>query len=111
MTKFHKFKYVLNINLKWKIYDIKKNTCEENFFPHLKWLRKMHLKNLGFTYKSQILKSMIQQKEFNKKSSGMIRLNVPNFFYTNYNLLLGCLKCKKHAIFLTFSKNAIIIGF
>ena len=27
----------------------------------------MHLKNVGFTYKSQIFKFMIQQKVFNKK--------------------------------------------
>ena len=29
----------------------------------------MHLKNVGFTYKSQILKFMIQQKMFNKKAA------------------------------------------
>ena len=29
----------------------------------------MHLKNVGFTYKSQILKFMIQQKVFNKKAA------------------------------------------
>jgi hypothetical protein len=41
----------------------------------------------------------------------MICLNVTNFLYTNDNSLLGCLKCKKHAIFSTFSKNPIILGF
>ena len=47
----------------------KKNTCEEkNIFPP-KWLRKMHLKNVEFTYKSQILKFKIQQKVFNKKDA------------------------------------------
>ena len=29
----------------------------------------MHLKNVGFTYKSQILKFKIQQKVFNKKDA------------------------------------------
>ena len=29
----------------------------------------MHLKNVGFTYKSQILKIKIQQKVFNKKDA------------------------------------------
>ena len=42
----------------------KKKPCE-------KWLRKIHLKNVVITYKSQILKF------FTKK----MRLNVPNFLY------------------------------
>ena len=46
-----------------------------------------------------------------QKSCEMIRLNVQNFLYTNDKLLIGCLKCKKHAIFSTFSMNTIILGF
>ena len=30
---------------------------------------------------------------------------------TNDKLILGCLKCQKHAIFSTFFKNPIILGF
>ena len=89
----------------------KKNTSEEkNIFPP-KMASENALKHVEFTYKSQILKFMIQQKVFNKKSWGMIRLNLPNFLYINDNSLLGCLKCKKHAIFSTFPKNPIILGF
>ena len=47
----------------------KKNTCEEKNIFRQKWLRKMHLKNVGFTYKSQILKFAIQQRVFNKKAT------------------------------------------
>ena len=55
-------------NLKWKIYDIKRTPVKKKIFSHQKWIRKMHLKNVGFTYKSQILKFMIQQKVYNKKA-------------------------------------------
>ena len=48
-------------NLKWKIYGLKITPLKKNIFSHQKWLRKMHLKNVGFTYKSHILKFMIQQ--------------------------------------------------
>ena len=42
----------------------KKNTCEEkNIFPP-KWLRKMHLKNVGFTYN---IKVKFQSSRYNKK--------------------------------------------
>ena len=56
-------------NLKWKIYDIKRTPVKKKIFSCQKWLRKLHLKNVGFTYKSQILKFMIQQKVFNKKDA------------------------------------------
>ena len=56
-------------NLKWKIYDIKRTRVKKKIFSRQKWIRKMHLKNVGFTYKSQILKFMIQQKVFNKKAA------------------------------------------
>ena len=47
----------------------KKNTCEEkNIFPPKMALEK-HLKNVGFSYKSQILKFKIQQKVFNEKDA------------------------------------------
>ena len=49
-------------NLKWKIYDIKRTPVKKKIFSRQKWLWKLHLKNVGFTYKSQILKFMIQQK-------------------------------------------------
>ena len=63
----------------------KKNTCEEkNIFPP-KWLRKMHLKNVRFTYKSQILKFKIKQKIVFQKKCDMIRLNVLNFFIPTKN--------------------------
>ena len=51
-------------------------------------------KKCGVHFKSQILKFMIQQKDSKKKICRMIRLNVPNFLYTNDNSLLGCFKCK-----------------
>ena len=70
----------------------------------------MHLKNVGFTYKSQILKFKIQQKSILQRRCEMICLNVQNFLYTNNKSRLGCLKCK-NAIFSTFSKNPIILGF
>ena len=38
----------------------KKNTCVKKMFE------KNAFKNVGFTYKSQIIKSKIQQKVFNK---------------------------------------------
>ena len=84
-------------NLKWKIYDIKRTPVKKkNIFPP-----KMHLKNVGFTYKSQTLKFIIQQKVFNKKCK-MIRLNVPNFLYTNNNsFFLNAKKCN----FLNFLKE------
>ena len=47
----------------------KKNTYDEKNISPKFWLRKMHLQNVGFTYKSQILKLMIQQKVFNKKAA------------------------------------------
>ena len=56
-------------NLKWKINDIKRTPVKKKKFTGYKWLQNMHLKNVGFTYKSQILKFMIQQKEFNKKAA------------------------------------------
>ena len=56
-------------NLKWKIYDIKRTPVKKKIFSRQKWLRKMHLKNVGFTYKSQILKFKIEQKVFNKKDA------------------------------------------
>ena len=56
-------------NLKWKIYDIKRTPVKKKIFSRQKWLRKMHLKNVGFTYKSQILKFKIQQKVFIKKDA------------------------------------------
>ena len=56
-------------NLKWKIYDIKRTLVKKKICPRQKWLRKMHLKNVVFTYKSQILKFMIEQKELNKKDA------------------------------------------
>ena len=56
-------------NLKWKKYDIKRTPVKKKIFSRQKCLRKMHLKNVGFTYKSQILKFMIQQKVFNKKAA------------------------------------------
>ena len=56
-------------NLKWKIYDIKRTPVKKKIFSRQKLLRKMHLKNVGFTYKSQILKFMIQQKVLNKKAA------------------------------------------
>ena len=56
-------------NLKWKIYDIKRTPVKKKIFSRQKWLQKMHLKNVGFTYKSQILKFMIQQKVSNKKDA------------------------------------------
>ena len=46
----------------------KRTPVKKKIFSRQKWLRKMHLKNVGFTYKSQILKFMIQQKVFNKKA-------------------------------------------
>ena len=52
LTKFHKFDYVEPDMENTKH---KKNTCEEkNVLP----LWKMHLENVGFTYKSQILKCL-----------------------------------------------------
>ena len=45
----------------------KKNTCEEKNISPPKMASEDVFKNVGFTYKSQILKFMIQQKEFNKK--------------------------------------------
>ena len=57
----------------------KKNTCEEKIFSRQKWLRKMHLKNVGFTYKSQILKFKRQQKVFYKRCV-IVHLNVKIFF-------------------------------
>ena len=90
-------------NLKWKIYDIKRTPVKKKIFSGQKWLRKMHLKNVVITYKSQILKFKIQQKVFYKKRCRMIHLNVPNFLYTNNKSLIRCLKCKKRAIFLIFS--------
>ena len=56
-------------SLKWKIYNIKRTPVKKKIFSRQKWLRKKHLKNVGFTYKSQILKFMIQQKVFNKKAA------------------------------------------
>ena len=53
----------------------------------------------------------VTTKSVLQKSCGMIRLTVPNFLYTNEKSLVGYLKCKKHAIFPTFSKNPIILGF
>ena len=47
----------------------KKNTCEEKNIFRQKWLRKMHLKKVEFTYKSKILKFTIQQKVSNKKDA------------------------------------------
>ena len=55
-------------NLKWKIYDIKRTRLKKKKIPK-NWLRKMHLKNVGVTYKSKILKFMIQQKMFDKKDA------------------------------------------
>ena len=56
-------------HLKWKIYDIKRTPpMKKKIFSCQKWLRKMNLKNVGFTFKSQILKFMIQQKVFYKKA-------------------------------------------
>jgi hypothetical protein len=56
-------------NLKWKIYDIKITPVKKKIFSRQKWLWKIHLKNVWFTYKSQIFKFMIQQKVFNKKAA------------------------------------------
>jgi hypothetical protein len=56
-------------NLKRKIYDIKRTAVKKKKISRQKWLRKMHLENVGFTLKSQILKLMIQQKVFNKKAA------------------------------------------
>ena len=50
----------------------KKNTCEEKNISRQKWLRKMHLKDVEFTYKSQILKFKIQQKVFNLVPSSFL---------------------------------------
>ena len=47
----------------------KKNTCEEKKIFRQKWLQKMQIKNVGFTYKSQILKFKIQQNMVNKKDA------------------------------------------
>ena len=69
------YKFLLNFtnlnmyNLKWKIYDIKRTPVKKKIISRQKWLRKMHLKNVGFSYKSQIFKFMIQQKVFNKKAT------------------------------------------
>ena len=54
-------------NLKWKIYDIKRTPVKKKIISRQKWLRKMHLKNVVITYKSQILMFKIQQKVFYKK--------------------------------------------
>ena len=59
----------------------------------------MHLKNMCFTYKSQILKFKIQQKINKQKQYRIIRLIVKKN-YINEKSLIGCLKGKKH---LTFS--------
>ena len=56
-------------NLKWKIYDMKRTPVKKKIFSRQKWLQKMHLKNVVFTHKSQILKFMIQQKVLNKKAA------------------------------------------
>ena len=56
-------------NQKWKVYDKKRSPVKKRKFSRQKWLRKMHLKNVVITYKSQILKFKIQQKVFNKKDS------------------------------------------
>ena len=40
-------------NLKWKINDIKRTLVKKKIFSRKKWLRKMHLKNVVITYKSQ----------------------------------------------------------
>ena len=57
-------------NLKDKIYDIKRTPVKKKIFSRQKWLWKLNLKNVGFTYKSQTLKfNMIQQKMFNKKAA------------------------------------------
>ena len=59
MTKYHKFEYVgpEMENLRHK-----KNTCEEKKYFPAKTAPAMHLKNVGFTYKCQILKFKTQQK-------------------------------------------------
>ena len=41
----------------------------------------------------------------------MIHLTVPNFLYDSDNSFLGCLKCKKHAIFSTFSNFPKVFGY
>ena len=45
----------------------KKNICEEKKYFPAKWLRKVNLKNVGFTYKSQILKFMIKFSLYQRK--------------------------------------------
>ena len=98
-------------NRKWKILDIKRTPVKKRIFLRQKWLRKMHLKNAGFTYKKSNFKVYDTTKSVLQKSCRMISLNVLDFLYTNDNSLLGCLKCKKHAILSTFSKNPIILSF
>ena len=66
----------------------------------------MHLKNVGFANKSQILK--IQQKVLNKKC-GMIRLNVPNFYITKITFMV--FKIQKTCNYFNFPKSTIILGF
>ena len=47
----------------------KKNTCEEKKIFAPKMASENAFKKMGFTYKSQILKFMIQQKVFYKKDA------------------------------------------
>ena len=47
----------------------KRSSVKKRKFSRQKWLRKIHLKNVVITYKSQIFRFKIQQKVFNKKDA------------------------------------------
>ena len=80
----------------------KKNTYEEKNIFRQKWLRKMHLKNLGFTYKSKILKLKIKQKVFYKKMRNDT-FKCSKFSLYQLKITFIVFKCTKNAI---FSKNS-----
>ena len=67
-------------NLKWKILDIKRTPAKKKIFSRQKKLRKINSKNVGFTYKSQILKFKVQQKVFYKKEVEIFFIPTKNHF-------------------------------
>ena len=64
----------------------------------------MHLKNVGFTYKSQIFKFMIQQKVFNKKLRNDT-FNCSNISLYQQQLTFRVFKIQKTCNFLNFLKE------
>ena len=97
------------ITRNWKFETWKEHLRWKKNIIRQKWLRKIHLKNVEFTYKSLILKFKIQQKVSYKKRSRMIHLNVQNFLYTNKKLLFWLFKMQKTCNIL--KKNQINLGF